>query len=107
MKSSWTGFHSPLAPGIDAFLAHKRALGCQFHVEDLSLRLFDSLLGPRHDRAHDGQELPAAATGERHARGLTRAVDAAGAVDAQTASTAPWKSPGDFHKRPPPSSSWI
>jgi site-specific recombinase XerD len=44
MKSSWTGFHSPLAPGIDAFLAHKRALGCFFRVEELSLRLFDRFL---------------------------------------------------------------
>ncbi len=44
MKSSWTGFHSPLAPGIDAFLAHKRALGCLFRVEQLSLRLFDRFL---------------------------------------------------------------
>ena len=44
MKSSWTGFHSPLAPGIDAFLAHKRALGCLFRVEELSLRLFDRFL---------------------------------------------------------------
>jgi hypothetical protein len=34
----------------------------------------------------------------------TEAVDAAGAVDAQTAPTAPWKSLRDFHKRPPPSS---
>jgi hypothetical protein len=30
-------------------------------------------------------------------------VDAAGAVDAQTAPTAPWKSLRDSHKRPPPS----
>ena len=44
MKSSWTGFHSPLALGIDAFLAHKRALGCLFRVEELSLRLFDRFL---------------------------------------------------------------
>jgi integrase len=44
MKSSWTGFQSPLAPGIVAFLAHKRALGCLFRVEDLSLRLFDRFL---------------------------------------------------------------
>ena len=44
MKSAWTGFHSPLAPGIDAFLAHKRALGCLFRVEELSLRLFDRFL---------------------------------------------------------------
>jgi hypothetical protein len=33
---------------------------------------------------------------------VKRAVDAAGAVDAQTAPTAPWKSRRDFHKRPPP-----
>ena len=44
MKSSWTGFQSPLAAGIDAFLAHKRALGCLFRVEELSLRLFDRFL---------------------------------------------------------------
>jgi hypothetical protein len=34
-------------------------------------------------------------------------VDAAGAVDAQNAPTAPWKSLRDSHKRPPPSSSWV
>jgi integrase len=33
-----------LAPGIEGFLAHKRALGCSFRVEDLSLRLFDRFL---------------------------------------------------------------
>jgi integrase len=44
MKSSWTGFRSMLGPGIDAFLAHKRALGCFFRVEELSLRLFDRFL---------------------------------------------------------------
>lgn len=47
MKSSWTGFQSPLASGIDAFLAHKRALGCLFRVEELSLRLFDRFLSER------------------------------------------------------------
>lgn len=44
MKSSWTGFQSPLGPGIAAFLAHKRALGCLFRVEELSLRLVDRFL---------------------------------------------------------------
>ena len=44
MKSSWAGFQSPLAPGIDAFLRHKRALGCGFRVEELSLRLLDRFL---------------------------------------------------------------
>jgi hypothetical protein len=34
---------------------------------------------------------------------MTEAVDAAGAVDAQNAPTAPWKSLRDSHKRPPPS----
>ena len=32
-----------------------------------------------------------------------RALDAAGAMDAENAPTAPWKSLRDFHKRPPPS----
>ncbi len=44
MKSTWTGFQSPLAAGIDAFLAYKRALGCCFRVEELSLRLLDRFL---------------------------------------------------------------
>jgi site-specific recombinase XerD len=44
MKSAWTGFQSPLGPGIAAFLAHKRALGCLFRVEELSLRLIDRFL---------------------------------------------------------------
>jgi hypothetical protein len=35
----------------------------------------------------------------------TEAVDAAGAVDAQNAPTAPWKSLRDSHKRPQPFSS--
>lgn len=48
MKSSWTGFRSLLGPGIDAFLAHKRALGCFFRVEELSLRLFDRFLTEQH-----------------------------------------------------------
>jgi hypothetical protein len=30
-------------------------------------------------------------------------LDAAGAMDAENAPTAPWKSLRDFHKRPPPS----
>jgi hypothetical protein len=33
-------------------------------------------------------------------------MDADGAVDAENAPTAPWKSLRDFHKRPQPSSSW-
>jgi len=34
---------------------------------------------------------------------MAEAMDAAGAVDAQNAPTAPWKSLRDSHKRPPPS----
>jgi hypothetical protein len=34
---------------------------------------------------------------------VTRALDVAGAMDAENAPTAPWKSLRDFHKRPPPS----
>jgi len=44
MTSSWSGFQSVLATGIEAFLAHKRGLGCDFRGEDLSLRLFDRFL---------------------------------------------------------------
>jgi integrase len=47
MKSSWPGFQSPLASGIDGFLAYKRALGCLIRVEELSLRLFDRFLRER------------------------------------------------------------
>src|SRR5881296_3486686 len=42
MKSQWTGFRSPLGPGIEAFLAHRRALGCRLRTEEMALRL----LGP-------------------------------------------------------------
>jgi len=34
---------------------------------------------------------------------VTRALDVAGAMDAENAPTAPWKSLRDFRKRPPPS----
>jgi hypothetical protein len=34
---------------------------------------------------------------------IPRPMEAAGAVDAQNAPTAPWKSLRDSHKRPPPS----
>jgi integrase len=44
MTSSWAGFQSVVASGIEAFLTHKRGLGCDFRVEELSLRLFDRFL---------------------------------------------------------------
>jgi site-specific recombinase XerD len=44
MTPRWAGFQSPLGRGIDAFLAHKRALGCRFRVEDFTLRLLDRFL---------------------------------------------------------------
>ena len=44
MKCSWPGFHSLLADGIQAFLAHKRALGCLFRAEEMALRLLDRFL---------------------------------------------------------------
>ena len=34
MKPRWNGFHSPLANGIQQFLAHKRALGQNFCTEE-------------------------------------------------------------------------
>jgi site-specific recombinase XerD len=44
MKSKWDGFQSPLATGIQQFLAHKRALGQSFWTEERALRLFDRFL---------------------------------------------------------------
>ena len=44
MKPRWTGFHSPLANGIQQFLAHKRALGQSYGTEEKALRLFDAFL---------------------------------------------------------------
>ena len=44
MKSTWTGFQSPLGIDIERFLAHKRALGRRFDVEEKTLRLFDRYL---------------------------------------------------------------
>lgn len=41
MKATWTGFRSPLADVIQRYLAHKRALGRRFDVEERTLRLFD------------------------------------------------------------------
>lgn len=47
MRTHWTGFRSPLAKRIEAFLAHKRALGRRFEVEEKPLRLFDRFLVDR------------------------------------------------------------
>lgn len=44
MKSRWEGFRSPLAEGIQDFLAYKRALGQKFASEEDALRLFDTFL---------------------------------------------------------------
>src|ERR1700674_5202901 len=48
MTARWVGFHSPLGGGIEAFLAHKRALGCRFWSEELVLRLLDRFLVEQH-----------------------------------------------------------
>ena len=48
MRSRWTGFRSPLAAGIETFLAHKRALGCRFRNEESPLRLLDQFLVEQH-----------------------------------------------------------
>jgi integrase len=53
MTTSWCGFQSVVAPGIEAFLAHKRALGCRFRVEELSLRLLDRFLVAHAIRSPD------------------------------------------------------
>jgi len=44
VKTSWMGFRSPFADGIQRFLAHKRALGRRFDSEEKTLRLFDRYL---------------------------------------------------------------
>ena len=43
MRAPWT-FRSPLAEGIERFLAYKRALGRRFDTEQKQLRLFDRFL---------------------------------------------------------------
>jgi site-specific recombinase XerD len=48
MKSQWIGFHSTLGTGLQAFLDHKRALGCRFRTEEMTLRLFDRFLVEQH-----------------------------------------------------------
>ena len=44
MRSRWAGFQSPLAESITRFLAHKRALGRRYDVEEKQLRLVDRFL---------------------------------------------------------------
>jgi len=46
-RPRWSGFRSALAPGIEAFLAAKRALGRKYEVDDRSLRLLDAFLVDR------------------------------------------------------------
>ncbi len=53
MNSVASGFRSCLAEAIQRFLAHKRALGRRFDVEENALRLFD-----RHIAARQIQSLP-------------------------------------------------
>lgn len=48
MTSRWTGFHSPLATGIEMFLAHKQALGFHLHTTESALRLLDRFLVEQH-----------------------------------------------------------
>jgi site-specific recombinase XerD len=59
MKVLWEGFRSPVATGIERFLAHKRALGCRFRTEEKALCLLDRFLVERGIKTHDeiGAEL--------------------------------------------------
>jgi site-specific recombinase XerD len=50
MKHDHSGFQSVLAGSIERFLAHKRALGRRFDVEEKTLRLLDRYLKKRHIR---------------------------------------------------------
>jgi site-specific recombinase XerD len=47
MKRRWTDFTSPLAAGIRAYLAYKRALRRRFDTEERALRLLDRYLSNR------------------------------------------------------------
>jgi len=59
MKPRWEGFRSPIAAGIERYLAHKRALGCRFRTEEKALCLLDRFLVERGVKAIDeiGPEL--------------------------------------------------
>jgi site-specific recombinase XerD len=46
-KPRWSCFRGPLADGINAFLAAKRALGRKYETDDRSLRLLDQFLVDR------------------------------------------------------------
>jgi len=48
MKSADRSFQSFLGESIERFLAHKRALGCRFAVEENALRLLDRYLVQQH-----------------------------------------------------------
>jgi site-specific recombinase XerD len=48
MRSANRSFQSFLGDSIERFLAHKRALGCRFVVEEYALRLFDRYLVEQH-----------------------------------------------------------
>jgi site-specific recombinase XerD len=47
MKSTWEGFRSAAAEGIECYLAHKRALGRRFRNEEMALRMLDRFLVDR------------------------------------------------------------
>ncbi|HVO24784.1 MAG TPA: tyrosine-type recombinase/integrase [Candidatus Margulisiibacteriota bacterium] len=47
MKSTWEGFRSAAAEGIECYLAHKRALGRCFRNEEMGLRMLDRFLVER------------------------------------------------------------
>ena len=48
MKPRRQGFRSVMAPDIEQFLAHKRALGRRYDVEEKTLALFDDYLVANH-----------------------------------------------------------
>ena len=53
-RPQWSGFKSALAPGIEAFLAAKRALGRKYESDDRCLRLLDAFLVDRGIVAVEG-----------------------------------------------------
>jgi site-specific recombinase XerD len=53
MKPQCRGFRSPVAAGIERYLAHKRALGCRFRTEEKALCLLDRFFVERGVKAID------------------------------------------------------
>lgn len=71
MRSRWTGFQSPLADGIERFVAYKRTLRRRYDTEEKQLRLFDRFLS-RQALTHPDEITPAVLNTFMNARSWRR-----------------------------------